>query len=336
MFSKIIKSPPLLVIKMPDICQLHCRYCFREYKKQPELLNYRPEQVGDLLKYYREIKQLSFLGGESLIFLDKVKAIIEATKFQINKYTITTNGLLLSENTVQYLYDNHVQLNVSLDGRKEINDFNRGKGTFDKIMIGINNIRKVCPPDYFWVISSTFSKETIHSLYDTYLFIKNEIRPRGWATNIDKYGDWSQEDLQIIKEQLLLIKKDYLQSDKKMKWFLGRIFEEQVIYNHCDHLILHQNGTIYQGFPFSKEILYSKDPEKNILGDINHLSDLKVWRRIIDTHQRPCHCSNCNNCPISDRTPYMEVKDSHAILLCCIYQSLLNIDDKNGGWQLWT
>ena len=60
---------------MPDVCQLHCRYCFRQYNKKPQLIDYTAEEVMEMLRHYPKIRTMSFLGGEPLIFKDKSRKL---------------------------------------------------------------------------------------------------------------------------------------------------------------------------------------------------------------------------------------------------------------------
>ena len=62
------------------------------------------------------------------------------------KYTMTTNGTLLTPATVEFLSDNNFSIFISLDGPKEEHDVNRkfrtGKGSFDTIMKNISHIKE--------------------------------------------------------------------------------------------------------------------------------------------------------------------------------------------------
>jgi sulfatase maturation enzyme AslB (radical SAM superfamily) len=70
------------------------------------------------LDYYPEIKIISFLGGEPLLFEKEIRRFIDLTNNKIKKYIITTNGLNLNKENILYFIKNHVQLNISLDGNE--------------------------------------------------------------------------------------------------------------------------------------------------------------------------------------------------------------------------
>ena len=52
---------------------------------------------------------------------------------------------------------------------------------------------------------------------------------------------------------------------------LSRVGEHQIIYNHSDHVVVHQSGILQQGFPFSKEILFTKNFSDMVLGNIHDI-----------------------------------------------------------------
>ena len=62
------------------------------------------------------------------------------------RYTITTNGILLDDEKMDYINQHMSNVVLSIDGRKEVNDENRkspnGKGCYDVI---VPQISKDCP-----------------------------------------------------------------------------------------------------------------------------------------------------------------------------------------------
>ncbi len=88
--------------------------------------------------------EVDFFGGEPLMNFDVVKEILEygrSIEERHNKkirFTITTNGILLTEEISDYINKNMQNVVLSLDGRKEINDKMRvragGQGSYDSIV----------------------------------------------------------------------------------------------------------------------------------------------------------------------------------------------------------
>ena len=103
-----------LSIPIGMACNLNCRYCFRAMGKT------RIPRLNDLMRGYLEqldtsvTKRMSITGGEPLLYLDRVKEILSVND-RIHKIIIT-NGTLLSDETLKYFNDNHIEMRLSHDG----------------------------------------------------------------------------------------------------------------------------------------------------------------------------------------------------------------------------
>jgi uncharacterized protein len=106
------------------------------------------ERNGELSEVF-----ISFYGGEPLLEFDLIKQCVSYAKSKTEgrrvKFSMTTNGTLLSESIVDFLVANDFILSISLDGSKEEHDVNRkfvnGKGSFDAIIENIKRIKKRYP-----------------------------------------------------------------------------------------------------------------------------------------------------------------------------------------------
>ena len=88
--------------------------------------------------------ELDFFGGEPLMNFDVVKQVVEYAREQEKlhnknfRFTITTNGLLLDDEKIDFINREMSNVVLSLDGRKEVNDLLRvtpnGKGSYDVIV----------------------------------------------------------------------------------------------------------------------------------------------------------------------------------------------------------
>jgi len=84
---------------------------------------------------------LIFYGGEPLMEIDKIKRIIDYMADIKIEYRMQTNGKLLNKIPTKYL-NKITRLLVSIDGDKKRTDFNKGEGTYDKIIENLNLIRE--------------------------------------------------------------------------------------------------------------------------------------------------------------------------------------------------
>jgi uncharacterized protein len=140
-----------LCLHIAHDCNLKCRYCFAEegeYHGKRELMSLEVgKKAIDFLiasSGKRKNLEVDFFGGEPLMNFDVVKGIVEYARSlekEHNKnfrFTITTNGVLLNDEIMEYINANMHNVVLSIDGRKEVNDRMRpragGQGTYDTIV----------------------------------------------------------------------------------------------------------------------------------------------------------------------------------------------------------
>jgi len=132
-------------------CQLRCKYCFAstgDFGKGRKLMSFETgkhaidfllENSGD-----RPNLELDFFGGEPLMNFNVVKQVVEYARSREKEYnkkfrfTITTNGLLLDDEKIDFINREMSNVVLSIDGRKEVNDYFRvlpnGQGCYDMIL----------------------------------------------------------------------------------------------------------------------------------------------------------------------------------------------------------
>ena len=151
---KIERRDPVvkaLCLHIAHDCNLKCRYCFAEegeYHGKRELMSLEvgKKAIDFLIKASgkRRNLEVDFFGGEPLMNFGVVKGIVEYARSiekEHNKnfrFTITTNGILLNDEIMDYINKNMHNVVLSLDGRKEVNDRMRpragGQGSYDNIV----------------------------------------------------------------------------------------------------------------------------------------------------------------------------------------------------------
>lgn len=140
-----------LCLNVAHTCNFTCDYCFAKGGKYhgPDAIMSKEvaKRAIDFLiensgSHYN--LDIDFFGGEPLMNLDLVKYTVDYSRSLEDKYnkhfnfTLTTNGLLLNDETIDYLNENMKNVVLSLDGRPEVHDHFRktlnGKGSFDIIV----------------------------------------------------------------------------------------------------------------------------------------------------------------------------------------------------------
>ncbi len=141
-----------LCLHIAHDCNLACKYCFAEegeyHGQKRELM---PFEVGkQALDYLIENSgsrvnlEVDFFGGEPLMNFEVVKQLVaygRSREKEANKnfrFTLTTNGMLLNDDVIDFCNKEMANVVLSLDGRKQINDRMRptrnGKGSYDVIV----------------------------------------------------------------------------------------------------------------------------------------------------------------------------------------------------------
>lgn len=160
----LVKSLCLLVA---HDCNLRCKYCFAGTGDFGHDRGLMSNEVGEAAVEYiishsgkRKNCEIDFFGGEPLMNMPVVKHVVsyvrkrEKETGKVFKLTLTTNGILLNDETIAYLNDNKISLVLSLDGRKEVHDRMRpnigGKGSYEQALKNFKKtIRSRNGQDYY-------------------------------------------------------------------------------------------------------------------------------------------------------------------------------------------
>ena len=140
-----------LCLHIAHDCNLACRYCFAgegEYKGDRSLMSLEVgKKALDFLvanSGNRRNLEVDFFGGEPLMNFDVVKELVaygrelEKTYDKHFRFTLTTNGVLLRDDVIEFANKEMDNIVLSIDGRKEVHDhmrpFKNGKGSYDFIL----------------------------------------------------------------------------------------------------------------------------------------------------------------------------------------------------------
>ena len=140
-----------LCLHVAHTCNLNCSYCFAsqgKYHGERAVMSYEVgKRALDFLvenSGTRRNLEVDFFGGEPLLNFEVVKQLvayarsIEKEKGKNFRFTLTTNGVLIDDDVIDFANREMSNVVLSLDGRKEIHDRFRvdyaGNGSFDKIV----------------------------------------------------------------------------------------------------------------------------------------------------------------------------------------------------------
>lgn len=227
-----------LCLHVAHDCNLRCKYCFAsqgDFKGERLMM---PLEVGKKALEFivnssgnRRNLEVDFFGGEPLMNFELVKELVsygrklEKIYNKRFRFTITTNGVLLDEDNMEFINENMDNVVLSLDGRKEVNDNMRktinGQGSYDTIVPKIiSMVRKRGDKDYF--VRGTFTGNNLDFTQDILEFYnlgfkKVSIEPV--VTDPKEEYAIKEKDLDKILKEYEKFSKEYIKIKKVDKDF---------------------------------------------------------------------------------------------------------------------
>ena len=220
-----IKAPiKAMCLHVSHDCNLRCKYCFAEtgdFGTGRKIMT--PETGRKAIDFLieksagRQNLELDFFGGEPLMAWETVKATVDYAR-SIEKehgknfrFTITTNGMLLDDEKIEYINREMSNCVLSLDGRKEVNDNIRitpnNKGCYDIIMPKYKKLvegrTQEGRTDYY--VRGTFTKHNLDFVNDVL-----HIAEQGfYQLSVEPVTAPEEMDYAITEKDLPVIFKEY-------------------------------------------------------------------------------------------------------------------------------
>ena len=180
--SPIVKS---LCLHIAHDCNLRCKYCFADtgdFTHGRKLMSFETGKaaIDFLMKKSGKIENLEidFFGGEPMLNFGVVKQLVEygrETEKKFNKnirFTLTTNGTLLDDDSMEFINEHISNVVLSADGRKNVNDKMRyyvdGSGTYDVILPNYKKLIENRDKDYY--IRGTYTRANLNFAADVLHF----------------------------------------------------------------------------------------------------------------------------------------------------------------------
>ena len=221
-----------LCLHVAHDCNLGCKYCFAEegeYHGRRAIMSYEVGRKAlDFLianSGNRRNLEVDFFGGEPLMNWEVVKQLVaygRSKEKEFNKnfrFTMTTNGMLMTDEVVDFLNKEMANVVLSIDGRKEINDKMRptrnGKGSsYDIIMPKFKRFAK-SRGDKSYYIRGTFTKYNLDFANDVLHFADEGFK----EISVEPVVAAPEEDYAIHEEHLPQILEEY---DRLAKEYIKR------------------------------------------------------------------------------------------------------------------
>ncbi len=223
-----------LCLHVSHTCNLNCGYCFAsqgKYHGERALMSF---EVGrralDFLvenSGSRHNLEVDFFGGEPLMNFDVVKQLVayarsvEKERGKNFRFTLTTNGMLIDDDVIDFCNREMSNVVLSLDGRKEINDRTRvdyaGNGSYDRIVPKFQKLVKARGGKNYYM-RGTFTHANPDFTNDVFHmadlgFTELSMEPVVCAP--DDPAALTEQDLAVVKEQYELLAFDMLRREKE-------------------------------------------------------------------------------------------------------------------------
>ena len=209
-----------LCLHIAHTCNLNCSYCFAsqgKYHGERAVMSYEVgKQALDFLVAHsgsRHNLEVDFFGGEPLMNFQVVKDLvayarsIEPECGKHFRFTLTTNGMLIDDDVIEFANRECSNVVLSLDGRQEIHDRYRvdhaGNGSWSKI---VPKFQKLVAArggrDYY--MRGTFTHANPDFLKDIQVMLDLGFTELSMEPVVAAEGDpaaLTEEDLPIVMEQ---------------------------------------------------------------------------------------------------------------------------------------
>lgn len=233
--NHIIKA---LCLHVAHTCNLNCSYCFAsqgKYQGDRALMSFEVgKQAIDFLienSGTRKNLEVDFFGGEPLMNWNVVKQIVEyARKIEKEhnknfRFTLTTNGMLIDDEVIDFANKEMHNVVLSLDGRKEIHDRLRvdykGNGSYDTIVPKFKRfVEKRGDKGYY--MRGTFTHNNVDFTNDIFHMADlgfTELSMEPVVCSPDEPHALTKEDLPKLFEQYEILAEEMLKRKKEGRPF---------------------------------------------------------------------------------------------------------------------
>ena len=233
--SGVIKA---LCLHIAHTCNLNCSYCFAsqgKYHGERAVMSFEVgKQALDFLianSGSRRNLEVDFFGGEPLVNFQVVKDLvayarsIEKEHGKNFRFTLTTNGLLIDDDVIEFANRECHNVVLSLDGRKEIHDRSRvdyaGNGSWDRIVPKFQQLVEARGGQGYYM-RGTFTHANPDFLKDIQVMLDlgfNELSMEPVVAAPDDPSALTEEDKAIVMEQYEKLAMLMLDKDKEGKPF---------------------------------------------------------------------------------------------------------------------
>lgn len=239
-FAKMMTNAPIksMCLNIAHDCNLRCEYCFAAKGDFGRGRMLMPLEVAkkaiDLLIEKSEGRhnlEVDFFGGEPLMNFDVVKETvayarsIEKAHHKNFRFTITTNGLMLTDDKIDFINREMSNVVLSIDGRKEVNDRLRvrtdGSGCYDSIVPRFQKL-VATRGDKDYYARGTFTKYNLDFTDDVLHLVElgfDQVSVEPVVSDPNLSYSIQEEDLPAVFKEYERLANTIIENRKAGKWF---------------------------------------------------------------------------------------------------------------------
>lgn len=190
-------------------CNLRCKYCF--VRKEPERMSLETAKAAArmLMENARvsgAAPEINFFGGEPMLEYDTViRPLVEWIHDELKerfRFSITTNGTLLTDERIGFMRRHGFGLLLSMDGNKPVQDYNRpyagGGGSFETLRPIVPKLLSAWPGTTFRM---TALPETCGHLFESILWAAAQGF-RSFFVTPDVFQEWDGQAREALAREL--------------------------------------------------------------------------------------------------------------------------------------
>ena len=233
--GNVIKA---LCLHVAHTCNLNCAYCFAsqgKYQGERALMTFEVgKRAIDFLienSKGRRNLEVDFFGGEPLMNWDVVKQLVAYAREQDKihnkncRFTLTTNGVLIDEDVIDFANREMSNVVLSLDGRKEIHDRLRvdyaGNGSYDRIVPKFKQLVEARGGKNYYM-RGTFTHANPDFTNDVFHMADmgfTELSMEPVVCAADDPAALTPEDIEVVKRQYEILAEEMLRREKEGRPF---------------------------------------------------------------------------------------------------------------------
>lgn len=234
--DQVIKA---LCLHIAHTCNLTCEYCFArqgEYHGQRALMSFDVgKQALDFLianSGTRRNLEVDFFGGEPLMNWEVVKQLVRYAREQEKlhnknfRFTLTTNGVLIDDDVIEFANKEMHNVVLSLDGRKEVHDRLRktvnGRGSYDIIVPKFKKLADSREHKGYYM-RGTFTKHNTDFVNDVLHMADlgfDQLSMEPVVCDPKDSNALAQEDLPVLFEQYEKLAQEMIKREKEGNGFV--------------------------------------------------------------------------------------------------------------------